>query len=590
MVLNWNAFNVHVESGFEVQRLRLHDPPPGESWETVSGLDLKALPVPALGSSQVQTTPLEGEEPGTRTYRLVSVTSAPGQTTTQWAADNPSASQPVTVLVMPDPVLMVSIEPRWTASTVEVSPVDPDIRVSPGHSYYPGTQLTLRARPESSTGGRHWVLDHWKFADANGNRVDRNGNLASAPGPLTIDQIPYDDTDAEVIITLNVDMTATAVFASYVCPDGTPPCELDRDYRPVFPSSPIQPFVFTADAAKSHDLPKASRGDGVVRYSLAVPSDTTSGASGQSQTRETTEAPSWLSVTVRADGTPVLSGAPPPDAVGTTTYTLTVTDDDGTPTDLTDDDTDSVTITVTVNATLTLSPGAGGRLTASPEQTSYSPGESVTVTADPDSGKRVASWGDDCAGTSRTDDCGLVMSTNKTASVTFETIPPPPPPPPTPTPPVIIHLVADEFTDIVWPGRTQTVGTATRHAPIGFSLYYWVDDVTRYLVYIKGAPAIVNSLTHVYTGRTYTVVARGVDYTWVIPVAGASSRDAAATIVPASGWTATVTCDTGPGPFQLGVAPTEAEAVGAATWFIDSPLGCDGAGTYTTSPPASDAQ
>ena len=181
------------------------------------------------------------------------------------------------------------------------------------------------------------------------------------------------------------------------------------------------------------------------------------------------------------------------------------------------------------------------------------------------------------------------MTANKTASDTFETIPPPPPPPPTPTPPVIIHLVADESMEIVWPGRTQTVEAATASAPLRFCLYYWVDEVTRYLVYIKGAPDFVNSLSRVHTGRTYTALAR-TDFTWVIPVAGSSSRDAAATIVPESGWTATVTCDTGLGPFQLGVAPTEAEAVGAATWFVDSPLGCGGTGTYTTSPPASDAQ
>ena len=58
----------------------------------------------------------------------------------------------------------------------------------------------------------------------------------------------------------------------------------------------------------------------------------------------------------------------------------------------------------------------------------------------------------------------------------------------------------------------------------------------------------------------------------------------ASTPVPSdSGWRATVTCESGPGPIRLGVAPTEAQAIAAARWFIDSSQGCGGSGTYTVS-------
>ena len=64
----------------------------------------------------------------------------------------------------------------------------------------------------------------------------------------------------------------------------------------------------------------------------------------------------------------------------------------------------------------------------------------------------------------------------------------------------------------------------------------------------------------------------------------AGSGPIAATPVPSdSGWRATVTCENGPGPIRLGVASTEAQAIAAARWFIDSSQGCGGSGTYTVS-------
>ena len=70
--------------------------------------------------------------------------------------------------------------------------------------------------------------------------------------------------------------------------------------------------------------------------------------------------------------------------------------------------------------TLTTSAGANGGIDPAPGTHSYSSGVSVTVTATPRSGYRVASWGDDCSGTDAT--CVLTMDANKTVTVTFATI------------------------------------------------------------------------------------------------------------------------------------------------------------------------
>ena len=74
--------------------------------------------------------------------------------------------------------------------------------------------------------------------------------------------------------------------------------------------------------------------------------------------------------------------------------------------------------TTTTTYALTTSAGANGRISPLPGAHSYFDGASVTVTATPDDGYRVASWGGDCSGTATT--CTLTLSANKTASVTFE--------------------------------------------------------------------------------------------------------------------------------------------------------------------------
>ena len=74
----------------------------------------------------------------------------------------------------------------------------------------------------------------------------------------------------------------------------------------------------------------------------------------------------------------------------------------------------------TTTYALTTEVTGNGRISPLPGTYSYLDGESVTVTATPDAGYRVASWGDDCSGTAST--CALTMDAAKTASVTFERI------------------------------------------------------------------------------------------------------------------------------------------------------------------------
>ncbi len=76
--------------------------------------------------------------------------------------------------------------------------------------------------------------------------------------------------------------------------------------------------------------------------------------------------------------------------------------------------------TTTTTYALTTGSNGNGRVSPLPGTYSYLSGESVTVTATPDSGHRVASWGGDCSGTTLS--CTLTMGADKTASVTFERI------------------------------------------------------------------------------------------------------------------------------------------------------------------------
>ena len=154
------------------------------------------------------------------------------------------------------------------------------------------------------------------------------------------------------------------------------------------------------------------------------------------------------------------------------------------------------------------------------------------------------------------------------------------------------------FVEVTWRGartRVENVGSHI-YARDGFSIYRWVEADMQWVSYIRGAPTIVNEAfgAYVRTGDRLTMISRERSHTISVLVAGASARSADAPegartgTSAAPGWTAVVTCETGPSPVRLGVAPTEAEAISAATWFIDSPSGCGGAGSYKVDAPAQD--
>ena len=70
--------------------------------------------------------------------------------------------------------------------------------------------------------------------------------------------------------------------------------------------------------------------------------------------------------------------------------------------------------------TLTTSSGANGGISPAAGMHGYDEDTAVTVTAAPDAGYRVASWGGDCTASGTATTCALTMDADKTASVTFE--------------------------------------------------------------------------------------------------------------------------------------------------------------------------
>ena len=75
--------------------------------------------------------------------------------------------------------------------------------------------------------------------------------------------------------------------------------------------------------------------------------------------------------------------------------------------------------TTTATHTLTTSATGNGRITPLAGTYSYLSGASVTVTATPDEGFGIASWGGDCAASGTATTCTLTMDAARTASVTF---------------------------------------------------------------------------------------------------------------------------------------------------------------------------
>ena len=84
----------------------------------------------------------------------------------------------------------------------------------------------------------------------------------------------------------------------------------------------------------------------------------------------------------------------------------------------------TVTATFSELATygLTTSAGANGSIDPPPGLHSYTENTSVTLTATPDSGYQVASWGGDCSTSGAAPTCVLTVDADRTASVTFEAI------------------------------------------------------------------------------------------------------------------------------------------------------------------------
>ena len=79
--------------------------------------------------------------------------------------------------------------------------------------------------------------------------------------------------------------------------------------------------------------------------------------------------------------------------------------------------------TTTTTYTLTTSAEGNGRTSPLPGTHSYFDSASVTVTATPDEGNRIVSWGGDCAASGTATTCVLTLDADRTASVIFERIP-----------------------------------------------------------------------------------------------------------------------------------------------------------------------
>ena len=87
---------------------------------------------------------------------------------------------------------------------------------------------------------------------------------------------------------------------------------------------------------------------------------------------------------------------------------------------LTMDANKTASVTFQRTYTLTTSAGANGSIDPAAGTHTYDEGTSVTVTATPDEGYRIASWGDDCSATATATTCALTMDADRTASVSFE--------------------------------------------------------------------------------------------------------------------------------------------------------------------------
>ncbi len=110
---------------------------------------------------------------------------------------------------------------------------------------------------------------------------------------------------------------------------------------------------------------------------------------------------------------------------------------------------------------LTVTAGANGDVSPAPGTSTHHEDAQVTLTAVPDAGYRVASWGADCAASGTNLTCVLTMDGDRTAAVTFE------------------EGTAHALTTMAGEGGSITpAGTTTHHEGAGVTLTATWDDAT----------------------------------------------------------------------------------------------------------------
>ena len=223
--------------------------------------------------------------------------------------------------------------PEGRAGDIVVQPPRAD------HRYASGSQLRLTASPDSSDTQRHWTFRRWVFTNDRGERVTSEGVAERGPGEPPLVIVPV-YTESPITVTLNANLTATAVFAIKVCEPGDPtivPCNVDES--PTFGARTEVRHSFTAGQGGSVTLPEASGGNGPIAYALTTATAGAGGAAGAAA--DDGELPEGVSFDPENRTLSVDAAAP----AGTMTFTLRASDSD-TNTAASDDATLTVTVTV----------------------------------------------------------------------------------------------------------------------------------------------------------------------------------------------------------------------------------------------------
>ena len=314
-IIAWDAFNVHVESEFAVERKNANG-----AWERV-GARHPALPLPPttpplsalLGGSALQPAriTLTGQTPGKNTYRVVSLTRAPLQPAT------PPASGPHTIDVLaPTPPFVVCPVPGLDTIPCVLSPPS-----------------NLTVRDVSDTG----ATLRWNDATAaTGYKVRRDGVANTTQAPDNDNSHPFTGLTARTAHVLEVATTISSGDSRFASLTLLLPPTL---HTPTKTSSTIT-LTWAGDTnANSHEVKLGATG-------TEGPADTNTSHTFRSLRSDTpyalyvralnTQGPSaWVSTRARTSSPPVEIFIPPkPDnyvhavRVGGT-HTSWVTVDDG---------------------------------------------------------------------------------------------------------------------------------------------------------------------------------------------------------------------------------------------------------------------